>query len=265
MKFLVVDDEPFALKDLEESLQEASPEALLSSFTSPSQALNHAKTEKMDVAFLDIELGSMNGLVLAKELKDVLPEIHIIFVTSYEKYAVGAFQLHATGYLMKPATTEDIVRELTFIYGDDSTDNHRVRVQTFGGFAVYIDEKPMECKRSKAMELLAYLVDRQGAPITTREACAVLWEDKPYDTAQKNYFQSLLLDLRTALREYGAEDILVHSRNSLAIAPNRLDCDSYRFLNGDPWAVNRYRHDYLPSYSWAEFRVAQMEYLLDWS
>ena len=262
MRFLVVDDEPYVLMDIEEALREASPDALLSSFTSPSQALTYAGTEKIDVAFLDIELGSMNGLVLAKELKDILPEIHIIFVTSHEQYAVGAFQLHATGYLMKPATVEDIKRELTFIYGD-FVQNRKVRVQTFGGFGVYVDGKMLECKRSKAMELLAYLVDRRGVAITTREACAVLWEDRPYDTAQKNYFQSLLLDLRTTLREHGVENILVRRRNSLAINPERLDCDSYRFLNGDPWAINRYRHDYLPSYSWAEFRVAQMDYLLD--
>ncbi len=261
MRFLVLDDEPYALKDLEEALREARPEAMLFPFTSPGQALKYAKIEKMDVAFLDIELGSMNGLVLAKKLKDIQPDIHIIFVTSYEKYAVGAFQIHATGYLMKPATVEDIKRELTFLYGDADRDK-RVQVQTFSGFAVYIEGKALECKRSKSMELLACLVDRQGAPITTREACAVLWEDKPYDNAQKNYFQSLLLDLRTALREHGAEDILVRRRNSLAIDPKRLDCDSYRFLDGDPWAINRYRHDYLPSYSWAEFRVAQMEHLL---
>ncbi len=261
MRFLAVDDEPFALKDLEEALREASPDALLSSFTLPSQALKYAADERVDVAFLDIELGSMNGLVLAKSLKDLSPEIHIIFVTSHEKYAVGAFQLHATGYLMKPVSVQDIARELTFLYGDDAMDGQKVRVRTFGGFAAYVNEKPVACKRSKAMELFAYLVDRQGAPVTTREACAVLWEDKPYDTAQKNYFQSLLLDLRTALRQHGVEDILVRSRNRLAIDPERLDCDSYRFLAGDPWAVNRYRHDYLPSYSWAEFRVAQMEYL----
>lgn len=262
MRFLIVDDEPFARKDLEEALREAQPDCVLFSFTSPSQALECAKTEPVDIAFLDIELGSVNGLVLAKRLKDILPGIHIIFVTGYEQYAVSAFRLHATGYLMKPVTAEDITRELTFLYDDDVFDSQKVRVQTFGGFAVYVNGERVECKRSKTMELFAYLVDLQGLPITTREACTVLWEDKPYDTALKNYFQSLLLDLRTTLRQHGVEDILVHSRNSLAIVPERLDCDSYRFLNGNPWAVNRYRHDYLPSYSWAEFRVAQMEKLL---
>ena len=143
MRFLVVDDEAFALKDLEEALREAKPDCTLVSFISPSQALKYAKIEPVEVAFLDIELGSMNGLVLAKSLKDILPEIHIIFVTSYEKYAVGAFQIHAIGYLMKPVTAEDIKRELTFLYGNDTADNRKVRVQTFGGFDVFVHGKPL--------------------------------------------------------------------------------------------------------------------------
>lgn len=262
MRYIAVDDEPFALEDLQEALREVDSGCSLTCFTSPSKALSYAQTENLNVAFLDIELGSTNGLVLAKQMKDVQPQIHIIFVTSHEQYALGAFQMHATGYLMKPATVEDLTRELTFLYGDHITDK-KVRVQTFGGFAVFINETPLECKRSKTLELLACLIDRQGAPITTKEACAILWEDKPYDKAQKNYFQSLVLDLRNALQDRGVEDILVRSYNSLAIAPARLDCDSYRFLNGDPWAVNRYRHDYLPSYSWAEFGVAKLEHMLE--
>lgn len=263
MNYIAVDDEPYALEDFAEAFHEAAPNSLLVPFTRPSMALKYAQSNQVDVAFLDIELGSMNGLVLAKELKDIWPEIHIIFVTSHEQYAVGAFQLHATGYLMKPVTAKEITRELTFLYGSLAiADNKKVRVQTFGGFAVYVNGKRLEFKRSKTTELLAYLIDRHGAPVTTREACAVIWEDKPYDTAQKNYFQSLLLDLRTALREQGVEDILVRRHNSLAIAPEKLNCDSYRFLNGDPWAINRYRHDYLPGYSWAEFRLAEMESLI---
>lgn len=262
MNYIAVDDEPFALKDLAEAFQEAVPEGQLVQFCKPSLALQYAQVNHVNVAFLDIELGSMNGLVLAKKIKDILPEIHIIFVTSHEQYAVNAFQLHATGYLMKPATVEDIKRELTFLYGSSAvTDHKKVRVQTFGGFAVYdVNGKLLEFKRSKTLELFAYLVDRHGAPVTTREACAVIWEDKPYDTAQKNYFQSLLLDLKTTLRNQGAEDILVRGHNSLAIVPERLNCDSYRFLDGDPWAINHYRHDYLPGYNWAEFRLSKMEH-----
>lgn len=258
MIFLAVDDERFALADLVEALHEAAPESEIHPFTAPSRALAYAGDQPVEAAFLDIELGTMSGLVLAKQLKDLRPEIHIVFVTSHEQYAVGAFQLHATGYLMKPVTAADIRRELTFLYGEQSAPR-RVQVQTFGGFEVYVDGEPLSFGRAKAKELLAYLVDRRGTGVTTREACAVLWEDAPYDTARKNYFQTIVADLRASLRAARAEDILHRSRNSLAVVPALLDCDSYRFLEGDPAAINSYRRDYLPGYSWAEFSIASLE------
>lgn len=71
MNYIAVDDEPYALKDLEEELQRAAPNAVLHSFTLPGKALEYARSNPVDAAFLDIELGSANGLVLAKQLKDL--------------------------------------------------------------------------------------------------------------------------------------------------------------------------------------------------
>lgn len=254
MNYIAVDDEPFALKDIEEALREAAPEAEVHSFTAPSQALAYAETSPVDVAFLDIELGSMSGLVLAKKLKDLRPEVHIIFVTSHEQYAVQAFQLHATGYLMKPATVEDIRRELTFLYGDAPAPK-RIRVQTFGGFEVFVDGQAVQFKRAKAKELLAYLIDGRGASVTAANVCAALWGDDALEAGKKGYFRIMFKSLRDTLRDAGIEDILLRTWNSAAIDPERLDCDSYRFLDGDPQAVNSYRNNYLSCYEWAVFRM----------
>lgn len=260
MNYIAVDDEPFALEDLEETLREAAPGCTLHCFTSPRKALEHAKTQALDVAFLDVEMGSMNGLVLAKQLKDIQPGLHIIFVTGFEQYALGAIRLHATGYLLKPATVEDIQRELTFLYGEAAgTEKKAIRVQTFGGFVVFADGEPITFLRAKSKELLAYLIDRHGSAVTTSGACAVLWENQPYDRKQIKYFQTVLYDLRRTLRDAGIEDILLRSRNSLAIDTSKLVCDSYQFLEGIPSAVNGYRHDYLPDYSWSEFTVGAFE------
>lgn len=254
MNYIAVDDEPFALEDIADALRAAAPEAELHSFTAPSKALEYAKASPVDVAFLDIELGSVSGLVLAKKLKDLRPEVHIIFVTSHEQYALNAIQLHATGYLMKPATAEDIRRELTFLYGDAPAPK-RVRVQTFGGFEVFVDDQPVQFGRSKAKELLAYLIDHRGASVTAADTCAALWGDDCLEAGKKGYFRVAFKSLRDSLRDVGIEDILVRTWSSAAILPDRLDCDSYRFLDGDPQAVNSYRHDYLPGYNWAEFTM----------
>lgn len=258
MKLLALDDEPFALEDLREAIIQTRPGCDLHCFTRPSQALQYAKGHPIDVAFLDIELGSVSGIVLAKQLKDIQPDAHIIFVTSYERYAVQAFQMHANGYLMKPVSAEDILRELTFLYGD-TPPRGKVRVQTFGGFDVLVDGKAILFKRAKAKELLAYLIDRRGASVTVEKICAVLWEDDTDAGQRKSYVRTILADLRATLKSAGIEHILDKGFNRYAIHPELLDCDSYRFLEGDPQAINSYRCDYLPSYSWAEFSVPLLE------
>jgi len=259
MNFLVIDDEPLALEDLGEALRTSAPDCKLSMFTLPSKALAHAKEHATDVAFIDIELGSTNGLTLAKELKNINLDMHIIFVTSHAHYAVDAFKLHATGYLLKPATAQDIRRELTFLYGKTDDSTKKIRVQTFGGFDIFVDGKPLSFGRSRAKELLAYLIDRRGLSVTNNEACAILWENADNSASTKSYFRTIVTSLRNTLKEAGVEQILIKRFNSLAIDPSQIDCDLYRFLEGDPYAINSYRHDYMSCYSWTEFSIGALE------
>ena len=260
MKYLAVDDERYALEDLEEAIRAVAPDCELYGFTTADKALEFVRRTPIDTAFLDIEMGSANGLVLAKQLKELCPKAHIIFVTGYEQYAVSAFQMHATGYLLKPVTQEAIRRELTFLYADESAESaKRVRVQTFGGFEVFVDGKPLQFKRAKAKELLAYLIDQRGMSVTNDEICVTLWEEDGSVETRKSYVRVLLAELRSVLKQADAEDILDKRFNRLAVIPDRLDCDFYRFLEGDPVAVNSYRYDYMSSYSWAEFSVSMLD------
>ncbi|MFR5601364.1 MAG: response regulator [Lachnospiraceae bacterium] len=260
MKYILVDDEPLALKDMEETILEVDPGCSPACFGRPREAMDYARDHKIDVAFLDIEMGSLSGITLAKVLKEIQPEISIIFVTSHVQYAVEAFSIHASGYLLKPVAKEDMMRELTFLYGDvNSGPGKRVVVKTFGGFEVLVDDIPLNFKRAKSKELLAILIDKKGVSVTTREACALLWEDQPYGSAQKSYFQTVVAELKQTLRQAGIEDFMVKKWNSLSIRPEMADCDSYRFMEGDAAAVNSYRHDYMSCYSWAEFSIGKME------
>lgn len=262
MRYLLVDDEPLALEDLKKAIcQECGECDETVSFSSPFEALAGVSASKFDVAFLDIEMFGMDGITFAKRIKDIQPDIHIIFVTGHEKYAFNAFEIHATGYLLKPIMPEDIRRELTFIYKTmPPQENQMIRIQTFGDFSIFVNGVALEFNRAKAKELLALLVDREGSALTTKEACAILWEDAPYTCSQKNYFHQILHDLRSILKKAGAERILVKKRNSIAIDPGKFDCDSYRFMKGDPVAINSYRHNYMTSYSWAEFTAGALEF-----
>ncbi len=260
MKFLVVDDMKIIRDEECALLKEVMPECQICACSGVSEALTFAGNEYFHVAFLDIELGDVNmdGIMLAKMLKDIQPHLHIVFVTAYKKYAVDAFAIHATGYLLKPVQKEDLKRELTFLYGEDTTTHKRIRVQTFGNFEVWIDGAKLKFGRQKAKELFAYLVGRRGAGVTTREACAILFEDGVYNRSRKSYFQNIVVDMRHTLKSVGAEAVICKTYNNLSVDVDKIDCDYYRFLEGDIKAINQYNGEFMTNYSWAEFIVPIM-------
>lgn len=101
-----------ALASLEDALVKALPDAEIYAFRSGEETLRFAKTEVCDIAFLDIELRDMNGLELAKGLKEVNGQMNIIFVTGFAEYALDAMQMYVSAYLLKPVNTEKILEAM---------------------------------------------------------------------------------------------------------------------------------------------------------
>ena len=258
MRILVTDDESLQLNGMVSILRRILPDAEIFAYSWPYDALEKANECGFDIAFLDVQTGGMTGLELAAELKRTRPDMHIVFVTGYSKYAVDAFAVHATGYLLKPATEEAVRRELDFIYSEPQQAKRRIEVRTFGGFDVYVDGRPVRFGRAKSKELLAYLVDHRGRSVTTGEAYAALFEDAADTLSGKSYFRTIVYEMLNALKKVDADGMIEKGRNSYAVIPEQFDCDYYRFVEGDQQAVNAYQNDYLPSYSWAEMRNAEL-------
>ncbi len=112
MNIIAVDDEKPVLHLVKKAIRKALPECSLAGFTTAKEALAYAKTVNIDIAFLDIEMGSMIGLTLAEHLKEIYDKINIIFITGYSDYAVDAFSLGSSGYIMKPVKPEAITLEV---------------------------------------------------------------------------------------------------------------------------------------------------------
>lgn len=268
MNIIAVDDEMLALEQilgvLDDVFQSKEKEVTISGFQEYKKALEYAKClkegeDKIDYAFLDMKLRGIRGIELAKQLKDEFPKISILFVTGYNEYACDAFQIHALGYILKPATRESIEEVLDSLrsgWRTEMDDKKKIRIQTFGNFDVFINDKPLLFERSKAKELLAYLVDRKGAGATTSEVSAILWEDREYNRNLKNQTQKIISCMVKSLKEAGIEDILIKKWNYLAIDVSKVCCDYYDFLNQDVFAVNTYMGEYMSNYSWAEFTTA---------
>ena len=246
---LAVDDERLMLNALSAAVK-ASPDIdKLTEFTSCSAALEWAKENAADVAFLDISMRGMGGLALAQKLLELHPKTKIVFCTGHSEYAVDAFKIHVSGYLMKPINAEAVQREIDHIKLTAET-KKLLTMRCFGTFEVFADGKPLAFKRSIAKEVLAVLTDRCGSGITLKQICAVIWQDNTDDIKNMNYLRQAFSDLRKTLESVGAEDVLLRAGiHSYSLNTELVDCDYYRFLQcGKP----AFRGEYMKQYSWAE-------------
>ena len=113
MKVLLVDDEELQLIRIANAAKKALPEGSeFLCYTNPVLAYDENVNNKIDIAFLDIEMPTINGIQLAKKLKKVNPLVNVIFVTAYDDYALEAYRLHASGYIMKPVNETKIKEEI---------------------------------------------------------------------------------------------------------------------------------------------------------
>lgn len=253
MTVLAVDDEYHALECLKKAVLKVIPDCTLACFDSSADALDYAAGHQVDVAFLDIRVDGMTGLEIAQRLKEIYGNTNIIFVTAYDEYMGNAFRLHASGYLEKPVSAEDIAAELEHLRSPVRTVAHRVRIQTFGSFEIFVNGSPVIFHRPKAKEALAYLVDRNGASVSKKELAAVLWENRNYTRSIQSHLYKLIRDMEVSLREAGAGEIVFVRRGVYALNTAEVSCDYYEYNRGDVVAVNSYRGEYMCNYSWAEF------------
>jgi len=263
MNIIAVDDEYFALISIEHSIKKALPDAELTCFDSPGKAISYAKVIEVNLAFLDIEMAGMNGLQLAKNLKEIYPKTNIVFTTGHPQYALDAYEIHASGYLMKPVSDKAIAEALDYLFHPVAQPvKKRIRIQTFGNFEIFVDDKPLAFSRSKTKEMLAYLVMQRGARCSNNEVVAVIWKNRHDSPALQNQYRHLVMDLKKTLSAVDAENILDKQRGSLAVLPESFSCDLYDFLASDVNAVNRYMGEFMSQYSWAEFTNTFLEKII---
>ena len=253
---IAVDDEVLMLGALVAAI-EASPDITeVNKFSDCEKALEFVKEKSVDIAFLDINMRGMGGLALAERIIAAAPDCKIVFCTGYEEYAIPAFKLHASGYLMKPISAEDVQGEIDNIMGIRHKEKP-ITVKCFGNFEVYVKNQKLMFKRLKTKELFAYLIDRNGAGMTAKQICAVLFPDDSDDNKNATYLRQLVLDLKNTLKAVGAEGVLCHETPCYRVDTSLVRCDYISYLEtGKP----EFHGEYMTQYSWAEETCAMLQY-----
>ena len=260
MTILAVDDEYFALELMKSALEEVAGGSTVYLCGDVQSALKTAKKVKVDVAFLDIHMPEMSGIELALELKKLNPKINIVFATGFSEHMREGIDLRMSGYIMKPVTPEAVKTELDNLRNPiEWNDEKRIKILTFGNFDVFIDGTPLHFERKQAKEILAYLVDKRGTSATYPELAAVLWEDEEYDRTKQKNLQVYVASLVKTLHSVDVKDLILKNRQGILLNTKIVDCDYYRFLEGDTRAINSFTGQYMSAYSWSEFTVGYLE------
>ena len=109
---IMVDDKKIFLSGALPILEEVMPEATIMGFSRPSEAIEYAKTNRIALAFLDIEIGKTNGMDLCRTLLSLNPHTNVVYLTAHIEYAFDAWSTGASGYLLKPITQEAVRAQL---------------------------------------------------------------------------------------------------------------------------------------------------------
>jgi DNA-binding LytR/AlgR family response regulator len=100
---VAIDDEPLALKVIENYCLEIDHLKLEKTFMNPEEGLRYLNKFPAELLLLDIDMPELNGIDLYRQLKQ---DVMVIFITSRADYAVEGFNLRAVDYLVKPFTFE---------------------------------------------------------------------------------------------------------------------------------------------------------------
>ncbi|SDC40253.1 two-component system, LytT family, response regulator LytT [Terribacillus halophilus] len=102
MTAFIVEDEPLARQELAFLLENSREVEVVGEGSTLTKSYEAIRNAAPDVVFLDIELAEGTGLHLAEKLQELPKAPSFVFATAYDEYALQAFELHATDYLLKP-------------------------------------------------------------------------------------------------------------------------------------------------------------------
>jgi len=239
IRVLLIDDEKDALQLLELLLGQIGGIEIVGSYVNPVQAIEAIGHFPVDAVFLDNQMPGIKGMEAARAIREKLPRVPVVFTTAYAEYAVEAFEIQSTDYLLKPLTKDRLQNAVARIrqsMSASASDERRgadapFSIQCLGGFQIQLGEstdRMLTWKTKKERELCAYLVHHEGEPAKTAAIIEALWPGYVLDKA-KTYLYTCLSYLRKSLAENGIPLHIHKADRGFAAAGDGLTVDVTEF------------------------------------
>lgn len=194
MKLVLIDDEYYALKGLEMELSTIDNVEIIGMYDDENRALEDMERLKPDVVFLDIDMPSISGIEMFSLILEKSPHTKIVFVTAYDSYAVKAFELNASDYIVKPVRNDRLIKSIERLMTDKSKnireEEKNISINCFGPLSIKVNGSNINInwRTKKVEELIAFLSCYKGEFVSKEKIAGTLWPDMDTEKSKSNLY-----------------------------------------------------------------------------
>jgi len=257
MRAILVDDEVLMLSSFLRPSSGIKDLQIVGQFQKPEDALSFAAGHPVDIAFLDIKMPTMNGIELAGKLREIRPDILIVFISAYDEYIRESNRIGGDYYIVKPYKAETLEIAMERIRLLARRQKKDIYIRTFGRFCVLLKGQPVPL-RGKAKEILALTVSSRGKELSNESIFRTVWENRPYSNDNMTVYYNALHRLKQTLKQEGIENLLISTARGQMVDTSMFDCDYYDWLDGEPEKSEAFRGEFLSEYSWSEYLISTL-------
>ena len=197
---------------------------VLETFDSPEDAIEFVKKNSVEIAFLDIEMPTMSGIQLAKELRAIRPDILLVIISAYGDYIKDSNQVGADYYILKPYKHETLEMMM---------DRMRLLV------------------RRQQKELFIKTFGMRGKEVSNEEIYSVLWEGREYNNVNMKVYYNAIKRLKDSLADDAIPDLLISTKHGHLANTDVFDCDLYQWLNKGNKDISNIPEGFMNKFEWA--------------
>lgn len=231
LKTIVVDDEWYNLEEIGDMVDNTGVMRVAKKYQNPLKALEEISDILPDVAFVDIEMPEIDGITLAERLLVESPKTNIVFITSWNQYAVQAFDLNALDYIMKPIKKERFNKMVEKIKDEYKPEGHSrpldLKINCFRSLKTTIGGVPVKWERAKAEELFAYLLVNHNSFVHKDKIIEELWPDYDHSRAL-SILQTAVCKIRNIFSEISDNVTLSYSGSKYCLSIKKAECDYFK-------------------------------------
>lgn len=260
MRAIIVDDEPIMIKSFMRLSSGISDITVIGQLRCGGDAIEFVENNDVEIVFIDIVMPDMTGIDCAKKLREIRPDILIVFISAYDEYVRDCNAIGGDYYIVKPYKREVLETTVARMKLLQKRQQKTVYIQTFGRFSVLEDGKPINLT-GKAKEILALIVTKRGKEISNEEIYSTVWEDRPYSNDDMKVYFNALKRLKDALADNDLSNLLISSAHGQRVNTDMFDCDYYRLLDSKMTDADKFEGEFMSEYSWGDSLLAD---IIEW-